>query len=147
VQRRFNNELVNFTLKYPNKQFTQLVKLLFHGSKNVTSEQIYQSDEGLDSRFSASGYYGQGIYFADNAKYSHDYAKQIDPANKTFEMFLVFVIVGNAVRLPQHDQSLRLPPLLPGEQINRYDAVMNGNGDHTIIYSNTRQYPAFLITY
>jgi hypothetical protein len=98
-------------------------------------------------RFSRPGYYGQGIYFADNAKYSHTYARPLDPNNKTFEMFLVFVLVGNAVKKTDHDNSLRMPPLLPGSQNERYDSVMNGTGDHTVIYSNQRQYPAFLLTY
>ena len=53
-------------------------------------------------------------------------------------MFLVFVIVGKTVKMPQHDNSLRMPPLLPGSDKDRYDSVMNGTGDHTIIYSNTR---------
>ena len=53
-------------------------------------------------------------------------------------MFLVFVLAGNAVKLSNRDTTLRLPPLLPGSQIERYDSVMNGTGDHTIIYSNQR---------
>lgn len=70
---------------------------MFHGAKNVDSAQIYNSDEGLDMRFSRPGYYGQGIYFADNAKYSHTYARSL--GNKTFQMFVVFVLVGNTVKL------------------------------------------------
>lgn len=103
------------------------------------------SDEGLDMRFSRSGYYGQGIYFADNAKYSHTYARPVDEQNKVFEMFLVFVLVGNAIKLPNHDSTLRMPPLMPNSQHERYDSVMNGTADHTIVYSNQRQYPAFLV--
>jgi hypothetical protein len=60
-------------------------------------------------------------------------------------MFLVFVLVGKTVKMPQHDNTLRMPPLLPNSQVDRYDSVMNGTGDHTIIYANAKQYPAFLI--
>ena len=62
-------------------------------------------------------------------------------------MFLVFVIVGRSVKLSQHDPNLRLPPNIPGSTVDRYDSVINGTGDHTIIYSNSKQYPAFLIEY
>lgn len=71
VQERFNNELRMMARKYPNKQPTQIVKLLFHGAKAVAPELVYTSEEGLDMRFSRDGYYGQGIYFADNSAYSH----------------------------------------------------------------------------
>jgi hypothetical protein len=37
----------------------------------TSSEIIYLSDEGLDMRYSRPGYYGNGIYFADNSVYSH----------------------------------------------------------------------------
>jgi hypothetical protein len=94
-------------------------------------------------RFSRAGFYGQGIYFADNSNYSHTYA--YSDANQLFSMFLVFVIVGKTVKMAQQDNTLRMPPLLPDSQVDRYDSVMNGTGDHTIIYSNSRQYPAFLI--
>jgi len=60
--------------KYKEKGLTQLVKLLFHGARAVSPEMIYASETGLDTRFSRDGAYGQGIYFADNADYSHTYA-------------------------------------------------------------------------
>ena len=74
VQERFNMELRLMAKKYPKKSPTQIVKLLFHGAKAVPPEHIYSNEEGLDMRFSRSGYYGQGIYFADNSNYSHAYA-------------------------------------------------------------------------
>ena len=95
--------------KYPTKTPSELIKLLFHGAKNTDSNHIYMSDQGLDSRYSRDGYYGQGIYFADNAEYSHTYARN---NNGTYQMFVVFVLVGNAIKLAAHDPSLRLPPLI-----------------------------------
>ena len=62
--------------KYKEKSLTQMVKLLFHGARAVPPNQIYESETGLDARFSRDGAYGQGIYFADNADYSHTYAWQ-----------------------------------------------------------------------
>ncbi len=136
VQERFRMELKLMARKYPKKQPTQIVKLLFHGAKAVQPEHIYTNEEGLDMRFSRAGYYGQGIYFADNSNYSHAYA--YSDSNQVFSMFLVFVIVGRTVKMAQQDNTLRMPPLLPGSQVDRYDSVMNGTGDHTIIYSNSR---------
>ena len=72
---------------------TQLVKLLFHGARTVPPEQIYASETGLDMRFSNAGRYGQGIYFADNATYSHHYAWT---DKGIFYLFLCFVAVGDS---------------------------------------------------
>ena len=96
------------TKKYKGKSLTQLVKLLFHGAKTVPPDQIYASETGLDMRFSRSGHYGQGIYFADNAEYSHDFCWN---ENGVFYLFLCFVLVGNSSIMNHQDSSLRLPPL------------------------------------
>lgn len=74
VQHRFFNELKVTVQKYPGKCPTQLIKLLFHGTTTNKPKMVYASEEGLDMRFSRSGLFGQGIYFADNAAYSHTYA-------------------------------------------------------------------------
>lgn len=73
---------------------------------------IYSSDEGLDMRFSREGMYGQGIYFANNALYSKDYAYKLPNLNNTFQMFLVFVLTGNQIQLDRQDKSLRMPPTI-----------------------------------
>jgi len=99
-------------------------------------------------RFSRAGLFGQGIYFADNPNYSHDYAHIKDtPQGRICQMFLVFVIVGDACEMVQNDSSLRIPPLKSGSTTERYDSVFNANLRHTIIYENSRQYPAYLISY
>jgi len=64
-------------MKYPDKYFTDLVKLLFHGSKNTDSQQIYASESGLDLRFANPGNWGRGIYFANNSKYSLNYSHPV----------------------------------------------------------------------
>ena len=48
---------------------------MFHGTGRGGSEPrlIYESEEGLDIRFARAGMFGTGIYFADNAGYSHTY--------------------------------------------------------------------------
>lgn len=145
VSERFMTDLRITTQKYSDKGPSQVLKLLFHGSRQTKPEQIYASDEGLDMRFSRDGMFGVGIYFANNAAYSHTYAYH--ESDGTLQIFLVWVNQGKACRMSAPDQSLRLPPLLGTDQVQRYDSVLNAQGDHTIIYSNTRQYPGFLITY
>ena len=99
--------------KYKGKGLTQLVKLLFHGAKGVSPEMVYESETGLDTRFSRDGNYGQGIYFADNADYSHAYAwtEQDEYGKTVYTLFVCFVLVGDACLLSAGDRSLRLPPL------------------------------------
>jgi hypothetical protein len=58
------------------------------------------------NRFSASGMWGIGIYFAENASYSTNYAFQTD-GKKQF--FLAKVLTGEDIFLAS-DSSLRLPP-------------------------------------
>lgn len=96
VQERFRMEVKISAKKYPTKTPSDLIKFLFHGARDTNSDLIYMSDEGLDMRYSRAGYYGNGIYFADNAKYSHTYARNL---GDKFQMFVVAVLVGNAIRL------------------------------------------------
>ena len=49
------------------------MKHLFHGTRNTDPKLIYSSEDGLDIRFSSSGAFGQGIYFANNSAYSHTF--------------------------------------------------------------------------
>ena len=51
-----------------------MVKLLFNGSSTTCPLEIMKSDYGLDNRYAREGFYGNGIYFADNTKYCIDYA-------------------------------------------------------------------------
>ena len=121
--------------------------MLFHGAKTVPPDQIYASETGLDMRFSRSGHYGQGIYFADNASYSHDFAWREN--NGVFCLFVCFVLVGDSCIMNHQDGSLRLPPLKneSANKFERYDSVMNTAKGHTIIYNNSYQYPAYLLRY
>ena len=53
------------------------MKYLFHGTRETKPELIYQSEDGLDIRFSNPGAFGAGIYFANNSAYSHTYAHNL----------------------------------------------------------------------
>jgi hypothetical protein len=76
VQKKFLTEIELSCEKYKNKSLTELIKLLFHGTKSVAPKEIYDGNQGLDMRFSRPGMFGQGIYFADTPNYSNSYAYQ-----------------------------------------------------------------------
>ncbi|TNV84921.1 hypothetical protein FGO68_gene14987 [Halteria grandinella] len=123
--------------------------LLFHGTSGTEPEKIYLSEEGFDMRFSKQGFWGQANYFAVNSSYSNSFAYQ--PQNglrRKRQMFLARVIVGQSITLPQ-DNTLRMPPLIPGETTKRYDSVKGNTGgsDVYMFYSNENCYPNYLITY
>jgi len=63
IKKNFNTELNKNFEKYPDKTPSQLIKLLFHGSEIADPATIYESEDGLDIRFSTGGDAGQGIYF------------------------------------------------------------------------------------
>lgn len=111
---KFSLELRKTLKKYPQKKSWDLVKFLFHGSKNTSPEEIYSTEYGLDNRFSRDGMYGNGIYFANNSCYSSTYAHH---CNETIEgkseqvkkMFVCFVVVGEYVKL--QPTKITIPPL------------------------------------
>lgn len=72
----------------------ELVKLLFHGTTRTDPKEIYESEYGIDFRFSREGLYGKGTYFADNSNYSNQYAFHCTGQPNTRQMFMCFVCVG-----------------------------------------------------
>lgn len=119
------------------------MKHLFHGCNQTQPKLIYESEDGLDIRFANNGALGQGIYFANNSCYSNSYAH--NKGNGEKQMFLCLVLVGESVL--QNGGGIRIPPLKPGSQTERYDSVNNANGGHFVIFDNAKCYPGYLITY
>lgn len=63
-------------------------------------------------------------------------------------MFFAKVLIGISIKL-NPDNSLKMPPLIPGSTIERYDSVEGFTGNSTVfmIYANKKAYPEYLITY
>ena len=63
-------------------------------------------------------------------------------------MFYARVLVAKYTELPPNN-TLRMPPLIEGDNIKRYDSVKGfvGESDVYMIYSNKKAYPEYLITY
>jgi hypothetical protein len=74
-------------IKHKDKQPLDLVHHLFHGTRVNTPESIYGTEDGLDMRYSNDGLNGFGIYFADNAKYSNDYAHLLPLGHELYNLF------------------------------------------------------------
>ena len=91
--------------------------------------------------------YGTGIYFADNAQYSHSYTYVNQQG--VYQMFVCFVLPGLSAYDPPNPSSLRIPPLRDeySNSIERFDTVTNRDRSHVIVYSNAKAYPAYLINY
>ena len=60
------------------------MKHLFHGTRQTDPKLIFGTEDGLDIRFSNSGAYGNGIYFANNSHYSSNYAYPVPGKARTF---------------------------------------------------------------
>ena len=122
---------------------------LFHGTRGTDPKEIYDSEEGFDMRFSASGMWGQANYFASDASYSHLYAHK-HPSGYN-EIFLVKLLAGESYE-SEPDSTLRMPPKVTkpkGELQTRYDTVTGTTRGTKVFmaYDNQKAYPAYLIVY
>lgn len=97
IYEKFMNEFKRMLRKYKDLKINDIVKHLFHGSRQTEPHLIYGSEDGLDMRFSNSGMYGRGTYFADNSQYSSAY--HYPTKNNECQMFLAMVLVGDSVTL------------------------------------------------
>ena len=129
-------------------------KELWHGSRESSSDNIYNSEEGFDMRFSSKGLWGLANYFAEKASYSDKYAFTFPDGTK--ELLLAKVVTGDSFEcIP--DSSLRMPPEKPKSKKTgyvqlkqlRYDSVTGTTSNCRVYmtYSNDKAYPAYLISY
>ena len=129
-------------------------KELWHGSSKSSSDNIYNSEEGFDMRYSSKGLWGLANYFAEKASYSNKYA--FTSPDGTKELLLAKVLTGDSFECTS-DPSLRMPPEKPRSlkastvQLKqlRYDSVTGTTCNCRVYmtYSNDKAYPAYLISY
>ena len=94
-------------------------RMLFHGTNTV--EAIVNSVGGqgflpMLAGTSTGAIWGNGTYFARDARYSNDYARTLASGDK--QMMLVDVLVGLST---QGAQGMRVCPLLPGQSYAGYN--------------------------
>ncbi|CAF5031518.1 unnamed protein product [Rotaria sp. Silwood1] len=111
------------------KQETE--KMLFHGCNEDSANSIV---EECFNRSYAGTVYGQGVYFATNAKYSHDYTRS-NQANERC-MFVVLVLVGKYIF---GNSSMKVPP-------KGYDSTTDNN-QIFVVYHDAQAYADYLIKY
>jgi hypothetical protein len=90
---------------------------LFHGTSRWDPKVLCLSNQGFDPRVSNDGFYGQGVYFAETANYSHMYAHRSRGASTSaeiFEFILATVACGVSKdydrRVDSETRGLRRPP-------------------------------------
>ncbi|KAG7172692.1 mono-ADP-ribosyltransferase PARP12-like 1, partial [Homarus americanus] len=134
--------------KLPKDKNNDLSKVneqyLFHGTKHSVIDLI--CSENLDWRLfgrNVGNAYGQGTYFANNAKLSDSYSKTDDSGLRA--MFIVYVLVGT---MTVGNRSMEFPPT--NTTTGRcFDSTCNDRHDSTIIvkYNKDEYYPAYLVKY
>ena len=120
--------------------------MLFHGTSKVNPKNIYEgTDESFDMRLSNNGMWGKGIYFAEKAIYSHNYAYN---NNNKYQVIVAEVILGESTEVAS-DQNIKRPPIKNKKTYEKYDSIKGFTNDSFvyIVYENNRAYPYYLITY
>ncbi|XP_060587787.1 protein mono-ADP-ribosyltransferase PARP12-like [Ruditapes philippinarum] len=117
-------------------------KFLFHGTDNIDAVRgicVNNFDKRVSGKFGTS--YGDGAYFARDAKYSHCYTQ-----GPVRYMFVVNVLLGQSAK---GDKSYRRPPEIPGRIYELYDSCVNDIEDPTIfvLFDKNLYYPQYLIQY
>jgi len=122
-------------------------QMLFHGTEAI--DVIVNSVDGygflpLLAGTSTGAIWGDGTYFARDAKYSNDYAKTL--SNERRQMFLVDVLVGKSAQGAEH---MKTCPLLPSEKYKRYNSLVDtvDNSSIFVVQHSNQAYPAYVHTY
>ena len=89
--------------------------------------------------------YGDGVYFAVNAKYSCSYAPSDSNGNK--HMFVALVLTGES---SQGASGLKVPPPKnPNDPLILFDSVVDNTNKPNmyVIFYDPQSYPEYLITF
>ncbi|KAH3701555.1 hypothetical protein DPMN_076544 [Dreissena polymorpha] len=115
---------------------------LYHGTDNLEAVRGI-SINNFDSRTSGKNMtrFGDGAYFATDAKYSHEYTK----GPHRF-MFQAKVLVGEAT---EGKPEYRRPPSRPGMDHELYDSCVDvlKNPRTYVLFEKAQCYPEFIIHY
>ena len=131
-------------------QCSNVVQLLFHGTKKDSTQDIIHRKaagfEPLASGVRTGSIWGNGVYFARDAAYSHKYCEELASGER--QMLLNQVLVGLST---QGNPSINLYPKVRGasNQSLRYHSLVDRPQSPTIfvVAHSNQAYPAYLITY
>ena len=85
----------------------------WHGTGGFPAENIYMDrQDGFMMQFASEGQWGRGLYFAEDAGYSHFYASTANPQQNDLqederEMMLASIIIGNTVEMDRDNPRMR----------------------------------------
>ncbi|XP_053379364.1 protein mono-ADP-ribosyltransferase PARP12-like [Mercenaria mercenaria] len=117
-------------------------RYLFHGTDGIDAVRGICVNN-FDVRVSGKSgiLYGDGAYFARDAKYSHAYTKGPERY-----MFVVNVLVGQYTK---GSKSYRRPPHKPGSDHELFDSCVDNDTNPSIfvVFDKNQYYPEYLITY
>ena len=117
---------------------------LKHGTSRTAPGEVYGCRQGLDSRFSETGYYGRGLYLAEEASYvDGGYRHTLDAAARLHQMLLVRASVGTPEQRAGQDRSIKMPVV--GRHTVR--GPVRGHQQAYVCYELYMAYPEYLITY
>ena len=145
---------------------------VWHGTSGLDPSVIYDDQQdGFMMQFAAQGYWGRGIYFAENAAYSNAYAYRANSPTAPpsigdggrsagdrdeREMFLTKLLVGNDIFMDRDESSdkalvcsrLTVPPTDTRTGL-KYNTVSGKTGGSKVyvVYENGRAYPDYLVRY
>ena len=127
---------------------------LWHGTTPQTAGIL--ADAGFDERVASSaGLYGAGLYFADAACKSNQYATSTN-AQGEHCMLQCRVLMGNQFDITTTHQNERRPPLNPATPGQPHDSIFaqtaianGGTQQHNefIVFRSNQVYPEFIIWY
>ncbi|CAC5392789.1 PARP7S [Mytilus coruscus] len=118
---------------------------LFHGTESLdVCHGICTNSFDFRTSGKNATLYGEGSYFARDARYSHNYTSASNEGGRY--MFRAKVLVGN---FTQGHSSLRRPPEIPGQGHKLYDSCVDNKFNPTIniLFDRNQSYPEYLINY
>lgn len=142
-------------LQIKNKSNKPLEYKLFHGTSNESIESICKL--GFNRSFCGQNgsAYGQGVYFARDASYSHNFSKPKNmpllrtslPQPQIYQMLLAKVLVGNYQLIRSNNSNFKDTEFsIDGFQ---YDSVVDdlNNPSIFVVFKDYRALPHYLIEY
>ena len=120
-------------------------RYVFHGAKEMSVMETI-SREGFRNEFSTIANYGEGTYFARDAKYCVPWFCAYDKHDRADKLFCCLVLMGESI-VGREKYKLREWPKKNGGQGLLYDSLVDDPNDPSVfvIHENARAYPMFII--
>ena len=126
--------------------------LLFHGTSGNDPFKVACGEDGLDTRLSKGGSWGQAIYLSESAVYADRFAHHPTPDKK--EIIITKALIGESFDYgTERNRSLKMPPIKQEARQNmvniKYDSVAGITKDTRVymLYENNKTYPLYIVQY